>query len=85
MIENTIGELEAKIRALESAGGKKSELLQLLAQLKSEIHEREQQRLKPLKHSVDELRGAVDGFEQSHPKLVQIVNNISNTLANWGI
>jgi uncharacterized protein YoxC len=85
MIEKTIGELEAKIRALDSAGGNKSELLQLLAKLKSEIHERDQHQLKPLKHSVEELRGAVEGFEQSHPKLVQSVNNISNTLANWGI
>jgi Mg2+ and Co2+ transporter CorA len=31
------------------------------------------------------LLSSVDGFEQSHPKLVQIVNNISSTLANLGI
>ena len=35
--------------------------------------------------SVRGLRSSVDGFEQSHPKLVQIVNSISNTLANLGI
>lgn len=28
---------------------------------------------------------SVDGFEQSHPKLVQIVNSISHTLSNLGI
>ena len=35
--------------------------------------------------SVRGLRFSVEGFEQSHPKLVQIVNSISNTLSNIGI
>ena len=38
-----------------------------------------------LHHSVQGLRSSVDGFEQSHPKLVQIVNSISNMLSNLGI
>jgi hypothetical protein len=35
--------------------------------------------------SVKGLRSSVDGFEKSHPKLVQVVNAISNTLSNLGI
>lgn len=35
--------------------------------------------------SVRGLRTSVDGFEQSHPQLVRIVNSISNTLSNIGI
>jgi hypothetical protein len=35
--------------------------------------------------SVRGLRSSVNGFEQSHPRLVQIVNSISNLLANLGI
>lgn len=31
------------------------------------------------------LSSSVHGFEESHPQLVQIVNSISNTLANLGI
>ena len=31
------------------------------------------------------LRSSVEGFEKSHPQLVEIVNNISNTLSNLGI
>jgi len=86
MIENTIGEIEAKIRGADSVNGeRKRELLQLLANLKTEIAQREQENLKPLKSSVEELRLSVEGFEQSHPKLVQIVNSISNTLSNLGI
>jgi uncharacterized protein YoxC len=86
MIENTIGEIEAKIRGEDSiSDDRKRELLQLLAKLKTEIANGQNQNLQPLKHSVEELRSSVEGFEQSHPKLVQIVNSISNTLSNLGI
>jgi uncharacterized protein DUF4404 len=86
MIENTIGEIEAKIRDADSVSDEhKRELLQLLAKLKIEIAGRDKQNLTPLKNSVEELRVSVEGFEQSHPKLVQAVNGISNTLSNLGI
>jgi hypothetical protein len=86
MIEKTIGEIEAKIRGAEAVGDEhKRELIQLLARLKTEIAAREKQNLTPLKNSVEELRVSVEGFEQSHPKLVQAVNGISNTLSNLGI
>jgi hypothetical protein len=35
--------------------------------------------------SLQGLRSSVQGFEQSHPKLVQVVNAISQTLSNLGI
>ena len=38
-----------------------------------------------LKLSLDGLSASVDGFEESHPALVQIVNRICTTLANLGI
>ena len=110
MIENTIGEIEAKIHGASAISDeRKRELLQMLGTLKSEVgalakthdeqassianfaqtsaHEatRENQNPQSLEHSLQGLRSSVDGFEQSHPKLVQIVNNISNTLSNLGI
>jgi len=86
MIEKTIGEIEAKIRGADSVSEeRKSELLQLLVKLKTEITTSQNQNLQPLKNSVEELRSSVEGFEQSHPKLVQIVNSISTTLSNLGI
>ena len=85
MTEKTISELEAKIRSTEINAAHQRELFQLLARLKTEISEREQKNLQPLKLSVEELRTSVEGFEQSHPKLVQAVNGISNTLASLGI
>jgi hypothetical protein len=110
MIENTITEIEAKIRSAESVSAdRKRELLQLLGTLKTEVgslakthdeqaqsiadfakistHEatREKQNPELRELSVRGLRSSADGFEQSHPKLVQIVNSISNTLSNLGI
>jgi hypothetical protein len=110
MIENTIGEIEAKIHSSSSISDeRKRELLQLLGTLKSEIgtlaqtdneqassianfaqastHEatREKQNPLTLELSLKGLSSSVNGFEQSHPRLVQIVNSISKTLADLGI
>ena len=38
-----------------------------------------------LESSVAGLRSSVEGFEKSHPQLVQVVNSLSNTLSNLGI
>ncbi len=46
---------------------------------------REEQNPQLLDLSLRGLRSSVDGFEKSHPKLVQIVNAISNALSNLGI
>jgi non-homologous end joining protein Ku len=91
MIQQIISDIEAKIRAEQMSDARKSELLKLIATLKREVTTLEmassttQEKQKVLKSSVDELRSSVEGFEQSHPKLVQAINSISNTLSNWGI
>ena len=48
-------------------------------------HARKTKSASRCEHSLQGLRSSVEGFEQSHPKLVQIVNSISNTLSNLGI
>jgi len=110
MIEDTIGKIEARIKAGESISPeRKEELLQLLGTLKSEMATlakthgeeaqsiasfaevsaleatRAQQNPQLLKLSLEGLGQSVEGFEKSHPRLVQIVNGISNTLSNLGI
>lgn len=91
MIEQTISDLEAKIRTQAMGEPAKGELLQLLAKLRTEMAALERtsddarEKQKELQSSVDELRSSMAGFEQSHPKLIQAVNSISNTLSNWGI
>jgi Mg2+ and Co2+ transporter CorA len=109
MIENTISEIEAKIRSAESVSDeRKRELLQLLGTLKTEVGSLAQThgeqadsianfaKISALEATRTEpnpqlrelsnqgLLSSVDGFEQSHPKLVQIVNSISSTLSNLG-
>ncbi len=110
MIEKTVEKIESQIKGADAiSGDRKSELLQLLATLKSEVadlsktnadqarsitgftelsaHEATRERQNPqlLKLSLSGLTSSVEGFEKSHPKLVQIVNAISNTLSNLGI
>jgi hypothetical protein len=85
MTDKTFIELESKILATEMDKTRQRELLQLVARLKLEFSEAQKQNLSPLKNPVEELRSSVEGFEQSHPKLVQAVNSISSTLANLGI
>lgn len=85
MTNQTFNELETKIRAAGIEPVKQQELLNLLARLKTEITEAHRDNLTPLKHPVEELRVSVEGFELSHPKLVQAVNKVSQTLADLGI
>lgn len=87
MIQQTISDIEAKIRSGTLSESGKNELLESLAKLKAELAalETDREKLKSLKNPVQELRSSVEGFEQSHPKLIQAVNNITSTLSNWGV
>jgi Mg2+ and Co2+ transporter CorA len=46
---------------------------------------RSQQNPELLNLSLKGMSSSVEGFEKSHPQLVQIVNSISHTLSNLGI
>jgi chromosome segregation ATPase len=91
MIEKLISDIEAKIRSENLSETAKNELLQSLAKLKAEMAKMEKssdaarEKLKSLKNPMEDLRSSVEGFEQSHPKLVETVNSISSTLSNLGI
>jgi len=51
------------------------------------VHEAMRKRKKPqlLRLSLEGLSSSVEGFENSHPKLAEIVNSICQTLSNMGI
>ena len=85
MTDQTFNELETKIRAAGLDPARQTELLGLLARLKAEIAEAQRLKLTPLIHPVAELRSSVEGFEQSHPRLVQAVSKVTQTLADLGI
>lgn len=109
MIDDTLKQIEAQLQSAAISAERRSELIQLLAKLKSEVgelahthdaearsiagftqvsaHEATRDTRNPqlLDLSLQGLRSSVEGFEKTHPKLVQIVNSISNTLSNLGI
>ena len=110
MVEETITQIEARIKGDKSLDDKrKKELLDLLSTLKTEVsrlsetdaedarsitgftgvsvHEAMRREKNPqlLKLSLRGLSASVERFENSHPKLVGIVNSICNALSNTGI
>lgn len=110
MIRDTIGKIEERLRGSEALSDEsRTELLKLLATLKSEVtdlsvsdaekaqsiagftavsaHEatREERNPELMELSLKGLSRSVEGFEESHPKLVQAVNSICTTLSNLGI
>ena len=110
MVEETITQIEARIKGDKSLDGeRKKELLDLLSTLKIEVsrlsetdaedarsitgftevsvHEAMRREKNPqlLKLSLRGLSASVERFENSHPKLVGIVNSICNALSNTGI
>lgn len=107
MILDTIAKIETRLQSASSISDEaRTELLQLLGELKREISSvdadqarsiagqtehvanqatEESRNPELLKRSLQELAASVDGFEKSHPGLVQVVNRICTTLSNIGI
>jgi hypothetical protein len=77
-----LGELKREIATVdeEQARSIAGHTEHVTAQATAETHNPEL-----LKRSLEELAASVDGFEKSHPGLVQVVNRICTTLSNIGI
>ena len=80
-----LGQLKSEVGALAKTNDEQAESIAGFAQVSAHEATRASQNPQLLQHSLQGLKSSVDGFEQSHPKLVQIVNGISNTLSNLGI
>ena len=80
-----LDKLKAEVSVLSQTNDEQARSIAGFAQLSAYEATRAEQNPELREISVHGLRSSVDGFEQSHPKLVQIVNSISNTLSNWGI
>ncbi len=110
MIRDTITKIESKLQQSSAVTPEnRQELLELLAQLKSEIGNLAQSDARQaeviaehteistreaigtekdpqsLQRSLNDLSASVEGFESSHPQLVDVVNRIATTLSNLGI
>lgn len=77
--------LKSEMGALSQTHGEEVQSIASFAELSAHEATRTQQNPQLLKLSLEGLAQSVEGFEKSHPRLVQIVNSISNTLSNLGI
>ena len=80
-----LGKLKSEVGTLSQTDGENARSIANFAQASAHEATREKQNPQSLELSLQGLRSSVDGFEQSHPRLVQVVNSISKTLADLGI
>ena len=77
--------LKTEVGALSRTHGEQAESIANFAQLSAHEAMRGKQNPMLRELSARGLQSSVEGFEKSHPHLVEIVNRISNTLSNLGI
>jgi hypothetical protein len=77
--------LKSEVASLSKTHGDQAESIAGFAEVSAHEATRTKQNPELLNLSLKGLSSSVEGFEKSHPQLVQIVNTISNTLANLGI
>jgi hypothetical protein len=77
--------LKSEVAELSKTHGEQAESIAGFADISTHEATRAEQNPELLKLSLEGLGSSVQEFEESHPRLVQIVNGISNTLSNLGI
>jgi len=77
--------LKSEVAGLSKTHEDQAESIAGFAEVSAHEATRTRQNPELLNLSLKVLSSSVEGFEKSHPQLVQIVNSISNTLANLGI
>ena len=80
-----LGTLKSEVAELSKTHGEQAQSIAGFAELSTHEATRAEQNPQLLKLSLKGLNSSVRELEESHPRLVQIVNAISNTLSNLGI
>jgi malonyl CoA-acyl carrier protein transacylase len=80
-----LGTLKTEVAALSKTHGEQADSIANFASLSAHEATRTKPNPELRELSNQGLQSSVNGFEQSHPKLVQIVNAISKTLSDLGI
>jgi hypothetical protein len=80
-----LGTLKSEVAELSKTHEEQAQSIAGFTEVSAHEATRAEQDPELLKLSLDGLGSSVRGFEQSHPRLVQIVNAISSTLSNLGI
>ncbi len=77
--------LKGEVAELARTNDEQAQSIAGFAEVSAHEATREDRNPQLLKLSLEGLSSSVEGFEQSHPALVRVVNNISQTLASLGI
>ena len=80
-----LGTLKAEVGALSKTHGDQAQSIAGFTEMSAHEATRSEPMPKQLDLSLKGLSSSVEGFENSHPRLVRIVNDICNTLSNLGI
>jgi Mg2+ and Co2+ transporter CorA len=80
-----LGTLKSEVAELSKTHGEQAESIAVFAEASTHEATRTERNPQLLKLSLQGLGSSVNELEKSHPRLVQIVNAISNTLSNLGI
>ena len=77
--------LQTEVAELSKTNEEQADSIAGFAQLSAHEAMRAEQNLQLRAISLLGLRSSVENLEQSHPRLTQIVNRISQMLSDWGI
>jgi hypothetical protein len=79
-----LGKLKAEVGALEQTHSQEAKSIAESIEASTRAATSREQTPEAVQTSVAGLKSSVEGFEQSHPKLVYFVNSLSNMLSNLG-
>jgi hypothetical protein len=80
-----LGTLKSEVAELSKTHGEQAESIAGFTEVSAREATRAEQNPQLLNLSVQGMKSSVEELEESHPRLVQIVNTIANTLSNLGI
>jgi hypothetical protein len=80
-----LGTLKTEVAELSKTHEEQAQSIAGFTEVSTHEATRTEQNPELLSLSLKGLGSSVQGFEESHPRLVQIVNSISSTLSNLGI
>jgi hypothetical protein len=80
-----VATLKAEMERLERTHADQAQSIARFTELSAHEATRAEPKPELLRLSLTGLASSVRGFEQSHPRLVQIVNTICTTLSNSGV
>ena len=84
-LQQLLATLKSEVANLSKTHAEQAESIAGFTEISTREATREQQNPQLLNLSLKGMSSSVEEFEKSHPKLVQIVNAISNMLSNLGI